>query len=1033
MRRCSTFHHPLAILLFLLAFTGLNAQRKSPAQAHQLIPLSQKQQSIPHISSQRKQDPQGNEAAKTAAITPVPIGSAANAMGAIITENNCVFANDSTGEVIFIHRNNPSIWGGTGFGLRYDISTDNGLTWTTDRGELNPTNQSGRYPQIAGYDAPGSTTPLTGKVIWTAEHFVTPNWTGFAVGTSSRVTTGNPVIQDTLLTTSLQSPNGSLTEGKRGEYWTCRFTYDGTNITDTLKIYKGIYNTGTQTVAWGLHATKIMPWSMSYDGTAHALSPSVAFSPDGNTGWIATLGDLATAPDSLFYPILLKSTDGGATWGNPVEVDLNSFPWVYDSLRALWVDSLGNPASTGRATAAFDYDLTVDASGNPHMFFVIATGSAATQSPMYSLYSGLAKYAVDLTSFNQGTNFDLRLVAPILTFRTMEFGATATTVNMDNYPQISRTQDGNYILYSWTDSDTCIFTGSMNGIGFGESDNAAPNLWIAGMRLSDGYFTCITGVSAGDLIWEGRVMFPQMAPEVLVSGSGPNSVYHLPIVVTEMPAMEPADPTFYHYFGNDAILAESLFTYPPGSTVTWMGCGVNPGIAAHIRGKLYADLNANNTFDGNDIAIRNHTVTTTGITYAGHTNALGDYNISCAPNNTYGVVTNPFNSAIWTASLPVAPYSVTPVPLQNLTGYDFAVQPVGSQLDLAVDIVIPSMRSGFTNPGTIYISNYGNQPASGTLTFNYDTVATLSSASPTWTTNNAQTHQATWALPTIGVFQTMRIDLNLYLPPGVPLNTALPFSVMLATSGQDADGYNNQDATDAIVIGSYDPNDKTASPAGTGTNHQVAPGTELSYRIRFQNTGTASAINIVVRDTLDTDLDITTLKMLGASHPYVLNIDQSRFLAWEFANIHLPDSFSNEPGSHGHIDFSIRPKAGLSSGTVVENSAAIYFDFNAPVITNTAWITYDVTIGTPPMELATGSVRIVPHPVGSHATIVFERTNDQPWAFELTDLQGRTILRQERIAGDSYDLDRGLIPAGMYLYKVMQSGNLSAKGRMLFR
>jgi uncharacterized repeat protein (TIGR01451 family) len=259
------------------------------------------------------------------------------------------------------------------------------------------------------------------------------------------------------------------------------------------------------------------------------------------------------------------------------------------------------------------------------------------------------------------------------------------------------------------------------------------------------------------------------------------------------------------------------------------------------------------------------------------------------------------------------------------------------------------------------------------------------------------------------------------------------FSVQVVTTGQDVDGNNNLDATNALVIGSYDPNDKATSPAGLGTNHQVAPGTELSYRIRFQNTGTASAINVVVRDSLDTDLDIATFKMLGASHNYVLTMDQGRFLAWDFANINLPDSFSNEPASHGYIDFSIRPKANRPLGTVVENSAAIYFDFNPPVLTNTAWITYDVTTEVAPVASVQNRVRIVPHPVGTHATIIYERASGKPWAFELMDLQGRQIYRQEGITGDAFELDRGLIPAGMYLYKVMQSGNLSANGRMLFR
>jgi uncharacterized repeat protein (TIGR01451 family) len=144
--------------------------------------------------------------------------------------------------------------------------------------------------------------------------------------------------------------------------------------------------------------------------------------------------------------------------------------------------------------------------------------------------------------------------------------------------------------------------------------------------------------------------------------------------------------------------------------------------------------------------------------------------------------------------------------------------------------------------------------------------------------------------------------------------------------------------TDCLpIVDSFDPNDKQVSPIGFTENNYVRPGTELEYTIRFQNTGTAEAVNIVVIDTLSTDLDMTRFQMMSVSHPYKLAVSGKGrpILTWTFTNINLPDSTTNEPESHGYIKFKIKPNEGIAEGTIIENFADIYFDFNEPVRTNT--------------------------------------------------------------------------------------------------
>jgi len=138
-----------------------------------------------------------------------------------------------------------------------------------------------------------------------------------------------------------------------------------------------------------------------------------------------------------------------------------------------------------------------------------------------------------------------------------------------------------------------------------------------------------------------------------------------------------------------------------------------------------------------------------------------------------------------------------------------------------------------------------------------------------------------------------------------------------------------------IVTGSYAPNDKTGFPLGLSTNHEILPNGEIEYLIRFQNTGTDTAFTVVIRDTLSADLDILSVQSGAASHNYSFRLYGPRVLEWTFEYIMLPDSNVNEAASHGFTTFKVKQKANLPIGTVIENSASIYFDFNPPIFTNT--------------------------------------------------------------------------------------------------
>jgi len=148
-----------------------------------------------------------------------------------------------------------------------------------------------------------------------------------------------------------------------------------------------------------------------------------------------------------------------------------------------------------------------------------------------------------------------------------------------------------------------------------------------------------------------------------------------------------------------------------------------------------------------------------------------------------------------------------------------------------------------------------------------------------------------------------------------------------------AEGATATDCAASVIIGAYDPNDKAATP--TMTPAQLANGKYILYTIRFQNTGNDTAFNVVLADTLSNLLDVSSFDMLASSHLCNTTVEGNNLL-FEFRNILLPDSNRNEQQSHGFVRFRMKPQSNVSVDTDIPNTAAIYFDYNQPVITNTA-------------------------------------------------------------------------------------------------
>ncbi|MCP4441434.1 MAG: T9SS type A sorting domain-containing protein [Aureispira sp.] len=242
------------------------------------------------------------------------------------------------------------------------------------------------------------------------------------------------------------------------------------------------------------------------------------------------------------------------------------------------------------------------------------------------------------------------------------------------------------------------------------------------------------------------------------------------------------------------------------------------------------------------------------------------------------------------------------------------------------------------------------------------------------------------------------------------------------------------------MIAAYDPNDKSAQPEGYSTPHYIYDYTPLDYKVRFQNTGTDTAFRVVIRDTLSAHLDVTSLEMGAASHDYTWRIYDQGILEITFANIMLPDSNVNEPASNGFFRFRINQMPNNPLGTVINNSAAIYFDYNSPIITNTTYHTigdnFVSVILTGVDEVLVDKdieVKFYPNPFEEEAILEVVGGNYQDLELVVYDITGREVSQYISTGNQKIQIQRKDLPSGIYIYQLKGDRELISTGKVIIK
>ncbi|HEX8270526.1 MAG TPA: T9SS type A sorting domain-containing protein [Flavobacterium sp.] len=442
----------------------------------------------------------------------------------------------------------------------------------------------------------------------------------------------------------------------------------------------------------------------------------------------------------------------------------------------------------------------------------------------------------------------------------------------------------------------------------------------------------------------------------------------------------------------------------------------DPCMNNYVSGTVRVDFNANGC-TATDTPHTNALISCTNgndVMYA-YTNDDGQYSFeNVQPGN------NIFTAHVLPLNASPSSHNIAVTGTGNTYTGDFCIATPPAINDASILIIpISAARPGFDAYYNVMVINNGTTLLNGSVILNFNN-AMLNYLNSTPTASSVGTTSLTFNLTNLLPYQTQTyyVVFNVETPPTVNDGDLLFFTANVSTSTTDVDLTNNTNELMQAVVNSYDPNDITVHEGPYISAAQT--GNYLHYTVRFQNTGTADAINIRLENELDPKLDWATFEPLASSHTYQAQRSGNEVI-FRFDNIGLPASSINEPESHGFMTYKIKPVANFDSDDIISNTADIFFDYNAPITTNIV-TTQMIMLSNPDQKLA--SLQVYPNPA-SDVVYVRSATFDRV-AYSILDIQGKVILSGENDLQDNVmSIDISGVESGLYFLKTTSGANVA--------
>ena len=656
---------------------------------------------------------------------------------------------------------------------------------------------------------------------------------------------------------------------------------------------------------------------------------------------------------------------------------MNDF-WKYDASINTWI-LMGGDANNATSTAAYYIDtyppFVIDAacwSAGNNLYFYGGQGLARSQTSQ-NLTTGRLS---DVWKYSIGSNTWTRVNGNrkqnmLANYGVLQYGFTSNLPGSRQHHQYWSDDFGNFWMYG----------------GMGEGEVEATESYLFDFWKYD--------ISLNMWIW----MDGPKNPLNVFDGSLDAYDWNAPATTSFHSPVFKGNGKYYLMFRSN-------------TTTLWeVSIAGYPGNYNMIDG--YARFDSNGDCDPTDTPIANLKLDINNIGAQFYTNLEGYYKIYTPQlNNTLqntGLIQN--NSFF---NVTPSSHTINFTTFNDSQSRNFCASPNGAISDLDVTIIpLTEARPGVNSRYKIIYKNKGNTTLSGNVAFNYnDDLADFVSA--TINPDTQSVGQLTWSYSDLAPFDfnSFEVTLNINTPteaPPVNGGDILEFTSVINPTADDYTLADNTFTLSQAVVNSLDPNDKTCLQGTTIEEEMV--GEYLTYLIRFENTGNATAQNITVTDFIDiSKFAIESIEAIDSSHPFRMTVTEGNRVDFLFENIDLPFSSATDDG---YIAFRIRTLPDLEPGETVSNAAAIYFDYNSAVDTNNYITSIEGELNAE--DFAEENLMVYPNPVKNN---LYFNGSASITKISVYDIAGR-ILSTASVTGNTADLSA--LARGVYIIKAFST------------
>ncbi len=370
----------------------------------------------------------------------------------------------------------------------------------------------------------------------------------------------------------------------------------------------------------------------------------------------------------------------------------------------------------------------------------------------------------------------------------------------------------------------------------------------------------------------------------------------------------------------------------------------------------------------------------------------------------------------WSSCINSFPITINSVN-DSVVDLNFGLTAISLFNDLSVTAGATAFRRGFKNSMVLTVKNEGTiNSENDTLTLTLPADIHMLGTSNSYLQNG---NEYKWVIEDLKIGEEFILQITDSVGLATTVGDSIDFLISVSENNNEVNTNNNSLLMEDQVVGAVDPNDIIVWPKGEGSAGYIAKDQVVSYRVRFQNTGSYYAQHVTIYNELPQIVDPASISNIVSSHDYELTVNGDQ-LIWTFKNILLPDSSKSDLESQGFVQYSIKTNEQVFGGELLTNSADIVFDYEAPVNTKQVSNTIKYYNSGEANELM-----IWPNPSANKINMILQHKDFAYETFteisycQITDITGKVIYESSvNNAEFGISLDNLNIAAGTYIVKV---------------